>query len=108
MQPQQHQQQSSQFYPHGVNQSQNPAFINQSQVSGLTPLRRPVPLPGNLQSNTMRNMSASAFNLNQNFGNSANGNAYPGHLQQAQPPNPWGFTPMNQVKVFFISKVILN
>ena len=76
--------------PHnGVSQSQNAAFINQTQISGMKVIRRPVPMPGNLESN--RNMSASAFNLNQNIG----GNAYPGILQQ--PSNQWGFTPMNQV-----------
>lgn len=83
---------SSQFSispQHGVNQSQNPAFINQAQVSGMMPIRRPVPLPGNLQST--RNMSASAFNLNQN-----GGNAYVGNLQQQQ-SNQWGYPSMNQV-----------
>lgn len=74
---------------HGVNQSQNPAFVNQAQVSGMTPIRRPVPLPGNLQS--ARNMSASAFNLNQNL----SGGAYHGNLQQQS--NQWGFQSMNQV-----------
>lgn len=77
---------------HGVNQSQNPAFINQTQVGGMTPIRRPVPLPGTLQST--RNMSASAFNLNQNAGATA---AYPGNLQPQS--NQWGFPPMNQVRV---------
>lgn len=56
-------------------------------------------MPGNnIQSNTMRNMSASAFNLNQNFGSNGNANAYPGNNFQ-QPPNPWGFTTMNQVSL---------
>lgn len=64
----------------------------------MTPIRRPVPMPGNMQSNTMRNMSASAFNLNHNsFGNSTSGLAYSGNLQQ--PPNPWGFSSMNQVHI---------
>ena len=94
-QQQQQQQQNSQFYPHGVNQSPNTAFINQAQVSGLTPIRRPVPMPGNIQSNTMRNMSASAFNLNQNIGGS---NGYPNNNFQ-QAPNPWGFSTMNQVSL---------
>lgn len=55
----------------------------------MMPIRRPVPLPGNLQST--RNMSASAFNLNQN-----GGNAYVGNLQQQQ-SNQWGYPSMNQV-----------
>lgn len=75
----------------GVNQSQN-AFINQARASGMAPIRRPVPLPGNLQST--RNVSASAFNLNQN----ANGGvAYPANLQQQS--NQWGFPSMNQVRL---------
>lgn len=71
-------------YPNQMNHRK--PFIDQAQASGMTPMRRTVPMPpGNLQS---RNQSASVFNLNQG------GGGYPQPFQQ-QPS--WGMNPMNQV-----------
>lgn len=75
-----------QCYPNHMNH-QKP-FIGQVQAGGVSPIRRPVPLPeGNVQGQPQRNMSASVFNLNQG--------GYP--QPQLQQQNPWG---MNQVKIY--------
>jgi hypothetical protein len=74
-------------------QSKPPAFMNQARPTTPSMVRRPVPLPGNLQNAPMRNMSASVFDLNQN------GAGYPMNYQQQQQQQQqqWGFMPMNQV-----------
>jgi hypothetical protein len=81
---------SGSFLSHDqLNQTNPVPFINQAQASGITPIRRPVPLPGNSNLNASgRNMSASVFNINQ----SGTYN-YPPSYQQ----NQWNFTPVNQV-----------
>lgn len=81
-------------YPHNVNH-QKP-FIDQTQASAMSPIRRPVPLPGTLPSQPARNMSSSVFNLSQN--------GYPQQQQQQQQfqqPAPWGMNSMSQVSAIF-------
>lgn len=70
-------------------------FIGQAQACGTSPIRRPVPLPGNgnIQGQPQRNMSASVFNLNQGV--------YPQPTFQQQ--NPWGMNQMSQVKIYSLS-----
>jgi hypothetical protein len=72
-------------------------FIDQTQASAMSPIRRPVPLPGTLPSQPARNMSSSVFNLSQN--------GYPQQQQQQQQqfqqPAPWGMNSMSQVSAIF-------
>ncbi|KAG5679700.1 hypothetical protein PVAND_009250 [Polypedilum vanderplanki] len=81
--------QQQNFYPHEINQQKSPAFINQANATSSM-VRRPVPLPGNLQNTPMRNMSASVFDLNQN------NTGYSMNYQQQQ--QQWGFNSMNQAQ----------
>ena len=76
-----------QCYPNHMNY-QKP-LIGQAQTCGSSQIRRPVPLPGNVQSQPTRNMSASVFNLNQG--------GYPQPTFQQQ--TPWGMNQMSQVKI---------
>lgn len=88
-----------QCYPNNMNH-QKP-FIDQVQASGITPIRRAVPMPGNHQQTLPpRQMSSSVFNLNQG--------GYPQssfQQQQQQQQNPWGMNAMNQVS-FCFSKLL--
>lgn len=81
----------SQCYSNNSNHHQKP-FVDQAQASGMQPIRRPVPLPGNVQTQPARNMSSSVFNLNQG------GYPQPGFQQS----NPWGMNTMNQVRGMLI------
>jgi hypothetical protein len=77
-------------------QNSNQPFLSQAQASGISPIRRPVPMPnnGNLNGQQMRGMSASVFNLNQH----QNHHQQQQQQQQSQQAiNQWGFTPVNQV-----------
>jgi hypothetical protein len=60
-------------------------FIDQAQVSGVSPIRRPVPIP-----QPGRNLSSSVFNLNQQ-------SAFQQPSYQPQ-QNQWGINPMGQVR----------
>lgn len=83
---------ASQCYPNKLNHHQKP-FVDQVQASGVAPIRRQIPLPGNIQNQpAARNMSASVFNLNQ-------GCPQPGFQQQQ---SPWGMNTMNQVRRILI------
>lgn len=62
----------------------------QAQACGTSPVRRPIPMPGNAQNLPPRNMSASVFNLNQG--------GYPQPSFQQQ--NPWGINQMSQVRLY--------
>lgn len=59
------------------------------QASAVSPIRRPVPIPGTLESQPARGMSSSVFNLNQN--------GYQQQQPQFAQPNPWGMNSMGQV-----------
>lgn len=77
------------MHPNSIMQ-QKPPFMNQAQASGVVPMRRPIPMPGNnMNTRPMRNMSASVFNLDQ-----SSAQVQPGYQQ----PNPWGYNQMSQAQ----------
>lgn len=74
-------------------------FIDQVQASAVSPIRRPVPIPGTMNNQPARNMSSSVFNLNQN--------GYP-QQPQFQQQNPWGMNSMSQVSNKGIAEKVEN